>query len=1379
MKQFDISRGILFFSIVLLLGVPSAGFAATMTDYCQVPPFIGTGGEPNVLIVNDVSGSMGWSAYGTSGSSSAPPDSDYVSTKGYEGYFDPVKEYVLVGGIYSEATATTAPCVTTCIASACKSKASKCSNADKYGSGSGAFGCTGNYGCCTDISTSGNCGSTSGNYLNYKNMHRIDLLRWALTGGSPSTCTADAFSIDDCEPELWNEPGNSSKVGSVCNDSLDVNGDGAADGGCILKADNGTEVKVRKDRVYAGLAYQLKDLQVKPRLGTMSFSENGIRANKVFLGDFLASNSNSETFPYKNFITHINSVKPNGSTPTGPAMWDALNYYSMRAPLYGGFAEQSGAGDRWKNPLYICDGGGGNNCILNACARNYVLLMSDGEWNTPSSEIGSSPTCTATDAASQSADPLVPAYCMHKGFVNTMDPTDSTDNVSTKVNAVYTIGLFMNSTGLKAMKNTAMYGGFENSAQAWPGSLTGFPTNSNGSLGAALPASSPDWDSDYDNVPDTFFSADDALAIKQKIMDALQSMLSRATSGTAASVLASGEGSGANLVQATYYPKRKFFSSSIYWTGGLQNLWYYIDPRFASSSIREEDGVLDADGARVLTLKTDGTNHDYITQFFFDVNDQKAKARRFTDANGDGSVVTMVDEIEFESLGNLWEAGKLLWNRSAADRVIYTPLSSSATLTANANKFSTSNVAALRPLLNTDNASVSAADNTQLATNVINWVRGDDITDHLYSGMTVTETYRPRKVTIDLNGNNNASDTSVVVSGVTMNESVAKEWKLGDIIDSTPRISSWVQLNGYDSVYGDSWYKSFVSSATYTNRGMVYVGANDGMLHAFKLGTLELKWTGQDTAIQKARLKGTDLGKEMWAFIPKNVLPYLKYLKDTEYCHIQSVDLTPYLFDASIEAPGIPVSGNYWDLTKTVNSWRTILIGGMKLGGACRNSTDTTCTNCVKTPIPGVGYSSYFALDVTDQNNPQLLWEFSDETLGFTTSGPSIVRINSRTDSGSTSTANGRETNGRFFVVFGSGPTGPIDGASQKFQGRSDQPLRLFVLDLKTGSPLRTINTGILNAFAGSLLNSNFDLDLDYQDDAVYIPYVKKCTATTDFCTANTWTDGGVLRLLTNEDLDGNIPSGNTALNPDKWLYSKVIDGIGPVTSSVTRILDKKTSKLRLYFGTGRYFFRSSVGTDDPDTRRNIFGIVEPCFVGSAYTGVCLDSDTGNDSIRTYAQLGNVVLTTTAGSSDEDGWYITLDAPGTFTYDENGNGVITDDVARVYNAERIITDPLATSTGIVYFTSYMPYNDLCSIGGKTFIWAVKYDNGAAAGSLLQGTALIQVSTGSIEQVQLSTAFTDKSGRRTGAIEGVPPTAQGLSIMTTPPPVKKVLHVRER
>jgi type IV pilus assembly protein PilY1 len=68
-------------------------------------------------------------------------------------------------------------------------------------------------------------------------------------------------------------------------------------------------------------------------------------------------------------------------------------------------------------------------------------------------------------------------------------------------------------------------------------------------------------------------------------------------------------------------------------------------------------------------------------------------------------------------------------------------------------------------------------------------------------------------------------------------------------------------LNSYYDSYNDFTYMSFTQttgSTGYKERGMVFAGGNDGMLHAFKLGKLELSWTGQGY-MEKARLAGSDL----------------------------------------------------------------------------------------------------------------------------------------------------------------------------------------------------------------------------------------------------------------------------------------------------------------------------------------------------------------------------------------------------------------------------------------------------------------------------------------------------------------------------------------
>ena len=74
-------------------------------------------------------------------------------------------------------------------------------------------------------------------------------------------------------------------------------------------------------------------------------------------------------------------------------------------------------------------------------------------------------------------------------------------------------------------------------------------------------------------------------------------------------------------------------------------------------------------------------------------------------------------------------------------------------------------------------------------------------------------------------------------------------WKLGDILTSTPRIASSIPLGKYNETYSDRTYgppsdnTTFTGGDTYRNRGMVFAGGNDGMLHAFKLGKLEQFWS--------------------------------------------------------------------------------------------------------------------------------------------------------------------------------------------------------------------------------------------------------------------------------------------------------------------------------------------------------------------------------------------------------------------------------------------------------------------------------------------------------------------------------------------------------
>jgi type IV pilus assembly protein PilY1 len=144
-----------------------------------------------------------------------------------------------------------------------------------------------------------------------------------------------------------------------------------------------------------------------------------------------------------------------------------------------------------------------------------------------------------------------------------------------------------------------------------------------------------------------------------------------------------------------------------------------------------------------------------------------------------------------------------------------------------------------------------------------------------------------------------------------------------------------------------------------------------------------------------------------------------------------------------------------------------------------------------------------------------------------------------------------------------------------------------------------------------------------------------------------------------------------------------------------------------------------------------------------------------NSDVLGLSDIDNA--TTTAPTTEStNGWYITLDS-----------------------SERVITDPLASSTGAIFFTTFAPSPDICEYGGSTYLWAVKYNTGGAVASSLKGKAILQVSTGVIEEINLKTAFAEKGGRRSAGMLGMPPTGQGLSILSQPPPVKRVIHVKER
>ena len=1185
--------------ILLILSIFLSSHAAN-TNYCSVPPFLSTSVSPNILLLIDKSGSMGWSAYN--------PRSDHTgwcnknSGCGWtyigdeEGYFIPDKVYEYEGsypnGVWKETTNPENTCPFT-----------------------------------WDAVYDG--GSYKGACLNFLLMSRIDLLRWAITGGRPEGC--NGFANRTCDPDL------------ACSGDT-----------CILETLYNDKVEVPKSRI-KGVLQIFETVENRPRFGALFYS-GSIYGDKVYIGDYPNGNNADPDYPYTYLKRAINYVDPGGSTGTAPAMWEAYDYFkqSNDHDYPNGFNIDPGT---YKDPNYFCDANR-QNCSPVPCARNFVILASDGQWNT-----GGYPanwTCTIeTGFEDYSADPVVPAYKMHTEVLRNLSSISGND-YDISVNGIYALGLFLGGTGEQSLKNIAVYGSFDNSEYDWPNGTSGsywngggnsqYPWsecdmddcgNGRGSACTPLPPSSPDWDSDNDGNPDTFLSAKNAQEIKDSLVKFIKNILKRTSSGTTASILSQKRTQGAVVTQALFFPEKAYGDNNIIWTGNIYGYWFYVSKNI--QNIREDSNT---------NLILDVTDEDdHVIEFDIDNNTGNTVVHRYK-SNSDGTKGSELSNspVQIEEISHLFRVGDLLRDVDGSSRNIYIEKDGSLV------PFSSDNV--IDNLLN-----LLTEDCLSSKNELISYIRGEND----YS-------CRSRKTDDD------------------------KIWKLGDIIYSTPKV------------------------VDYRDYSVMFVGANDGMLHAFKVGKIRRDGLSID---QKAKLckslddsncpnySSTDLkeiGKELWAFIPKNVLPYLKYLGDPDYCHMYFVDLSPYVIEEDTNKDGI--------IDKRV------LIGGLRFGGAtgCHKTSGGTEEWCSDDQIipeyeecnpddmsDCVGLSSYFALDITDPENPQFLWEFTDPYLGFSFSGPAYLK---RGDNR--------------YVMFVSGPTnyeGEVDG----------QDLNIFILGLdsnfkiinllkidgqgKDGFLEKSVLSDYNNAFGGRLFTEGIDANGDGKTDMVFFGVNQK--------TGNTW-QGNVLGVkLTNDD------------DPTQWEIVQVFNSaIKPVTAKVEHM--RCFNMNYIYFGTGRWFYKTDEMGQNSNDIEKLYGIrIDGCLQNNN----CSLNYAHSSADNACQALQDGDLTT--------GWTIDQDLL------PKGGG---------YFKERNITDPTPISSrnsNIIVFTTMQPSGDLCGYGGRTRLWALNCATGAnindtSCGGYVpkvpEGKLLLQLSLGNIEEQKLS-EITEK---HTDWFTGIPP-----------------------
>ncbi|MCD2165512.1 pilus assembly protein [Comamonas koreensis] len=239
-----------------------------------------------------------------------------------------------------------------------------------------------------------------------------------------------------------------------------------------------------------------------------------------------------------------------------------------------------------------------------------------------------------------------------------------------------------------------------------------------------------------------------------------------------------------------------------------------------------------------------------------------------------------------------------------------------------------------------------------------------------------------------------------------------RESRLGDIIGSQP-----LYVGKPTRRYRDAGYAAYRLSQQ-NRRPMVYVGGNDGMLHAFHA----------DTDLRKTETIGGRTvpvaAREAWAFVPTAVMPEMARLASVDYdsAHRYFVD-------------GSPVVADIHD----GSAWKTILVGGFNKGG-----------------------KGYYALDITNPLEPQPLWEASLPEMGLSFGRPIISK----------------HPNGTWAVFLTSGYNN-ADGKNHVFVLNASTGATIAQMTTPNGSGLREINNYLRDPAGDNTTRLLYGGDLD------------------------------------------------------------------------------------------------------------------------------------------------------------------------------------------------------------------------------------------------------------------------------------------------------------
>ncbi|MGQ9795427.1 pilus assembly protein [Desulfosoma sp.] len=423
--------------------------------------------------------------------------------------------------------------------------------------------------------------------------------------------------------------------------------------------------------------------------------------------------------------------------------------------------------------------------------------------------------------------------------------------------------------------------------------------------GNQVPDLQDEWDKNHDGTPDNYFFVANPLELEKKLEKAMIDILSKAGSAGAVATVAQ-EVLGQDLMLRGAFTAYDNNPNIFAWRGHLEAYWPY-------------------NGCNEFTDNATCTSHAGCQ---WSLGQCSGSLYSFQIAPNKGKFCSDQDFLD----GHCWDAGEKLANTEPKERCLFTTINGKmtklddGTSSCSASFLSDNWTRVEAALANTIDFNKDNKTDSDDAKALVRWLRGED-------NSTWTDRARNRQ-----------------------------GWPLGDIVYSTPVVVGPPSIGSVDPhIAGDC---SCSCSGTgidecakkcfycfrkkhHTRKKMVYVGANDGMLHAFVVGVWDNNTWVYDP---EHKTLGSEIGKEIWAYVPSNLLAELKNLAKADYGHPSAcahrtmVDLSPVEWNVFIDRDGDGKN----------REWRTVLLGGERGGG-----------------------DVYFALDVTDPDNPKVLWEYS------------------------------------------------------------------------------------------------------------------------------------------------------------------------------------------------------------------------------------------------------------------------------------------------------------------------------------------------------------------------------------------------------------------